>query len=100
MAKRNIGAGMVSAGFQTGSLANSTALALNSTTLLGKVFHISVETNSLRYRADGTAPTLTTGVLLATGVHWLYDVSASGIKFQRSTGTAKVSIQAYKYKGE
>jgi hypothetical protein len=103
MAKRNIPAGMVKAGFQTISLANSTALGLNTTCIVGHFFHLSVETNSCRYRADGTNPALTTGVLLATGEHWLMDLAtatAASLKFQRTTGTSKVSVMAYKYVGE
>ena len=102
MARRNTPAGMVVAGFQTLSLANSTALGLNTTCRLGKFFHVSVETNSCRYRFDGTAPALTTGVLLATGEHWLpFDCAAGTVlKFQRTTGTSKVSVMAYKNQGE
>ena len=100
MAKRSIPAGMTALGFQTISLANSTALGLNTTCIGGKFFHLSVETNSCRYRADGVSPALTTGVLLATGEHWLFDMKGSTLKFQRSTGTAKVSVMSYKYKGE
>ena len=99
MAKNNP-VGLVSVGFQTLSLSNSTASGLNSTAIVGKVFHLSVETQAARYRADGTAPALTTGVLLATGDHWIHNVAGSALKFQRSTGTSKISIQAYKYKGE
>lgn len=100
MAKRNTPAGMTALGFQTISLANSTALGLNSTCIGGKFFHLSVETNSIRYRNDGTSPALTTGVLLATGEHWLFDIKAANLKFQRTTGTAKVSLMSYKYVGE
>lgn len=100
MAKRNTPAGMVTLGFQRISLANSTALGLNTTCIVGKFFHFSVETQSVRFRSDGTAPTLTTGVLLATGEHWLFDFPAANLKFQRQTGTAIVSVEAYKYRGE
>lgn len=100
MAKRNTPAGMVSLGFQTISLANSTALGLNTTCIGGKFFHLSVETNSCRLRTDGTVPTLNTGVLLLAGEHWLLDIPGSTLKFQRQTGTSKVSIESYKYKGE
>jgi len=99
MPKRNIGAQLISAGFQTITLSNSTASGLNSTTSVGDWFHLSVETNSVRYRDDGTNPALTTGVLLLAGDHWLPDVDGANLKFQRSTGTCKLSVQAYKYKG-
>lgn len=101
MAKRNTPAGMVGLGLQTLSLANSTALGLNTTCIGGKFFHISVETNDCRYRGDGTSPALTTGVLLKKDMeHWLMDIPGSLLKFQRATGTSKVSVMAYKYKGE
>jgi len=101
MAKRNIDAGLVSAGFQTFSLSNSTASGLNTTTSQGKIFHISVETQNARFRADGSNPTVNTGVLLPTGqMHWMFDIPGSILKFQRQTGTCKISVQAYKYKGE
>ena len=96
--------GLTAVGFQALSLANSTALGLNSTCKAGRVFHLSVETNTVRYRADAsnstTAPKLTTGVLLATGMTWLLDVPPANLKFQRTTGTAKVSVMAYKYVGD
>jgi len=98
MARRNAPTIFESVGFQTISLANSTASGLNSTCTPGIWFHLSVETNDVRYRADGTAPALTTGVLLATGDHWIPDVQGSALKFQRTTGTCKLSVQAYKYK--
>ena len=101
MAKRNIPAGMVACGFQTLSLSNSTASGLNTTCIVGKFFHLSVETNDCRYRADGTSPALTTGVLLKKDLeHWLMDIPGSTLKFQRATGTTKISIMSYKYKGE
>lgn len=48
-------------------------------------------------RADNVAPTKTTGVLFAAGQTYTIDVySGSGLKFQRTTGTCKISIQAFK----
>ena len=107
MANQRIGmAGLRSVGFQTMSLANSTAVRINSTCKAASVLHISVETNACRYRADGTLPALTTGVLLAVGSHWVEgysgQVNSTGtvyMAFQRSTGTSKVSIMAYRYAG-
>jgi hypothetical protein len=107
MAIERVGvAGMTPVGFQTMSLANSTAIAINSTCKLASILHISVETQSCRYRDDNTAPTLTTGVLLDVGEHWIlgYDgsVNSTGtvkFKFQRSTGTSKVSLMAYRQPG-
>ena len=103
MAVRNIPAGLVSVGFQTISQTNSTAQGLNTTTSPGKVFLISVETQSARMRVDGTSPAGTTGVLLlTTNSPYLFEgLPGSSIKFFRATGgTSKISVQAFKYKGE
>ena len=87
---------------QTITLSNSTAIAVNSTTRGADVLHISVETNDIRYRADGTVPALTTGVLLQKDFdYWFPNYNGtSQLKFQRSTGTAKVFIQPYDYEAE
>lgn len=93
-------AGLIPVGFQTMSLANSTAVAVNTTCRGGSVLIISVETAAARYRADGTAPTKNTGVVLPIGVlHRIEFNGTSQMKFQRSTGNVKVSIMAYKYAG-
>ena len=103
-APRGLFGQLVPVAFQTSSLTNSTAVALNSTIRTGKasVLHVSVETNSVRYRCDATAPTLTTGVLLASGGdYWFWGYNRTSLfKFQRSTGTAKISIMAYKNLGD
>ena len=99
--RRTAPAGLIPAGFQTLSLANSTALGLNSTCILGKAFHLSVETQNARYRGDAVAPALTTGVLLVKDAdYWIQDIDGANLKFQRTTGTAKVSIMAYTRPGE
>lgn len=88
--------------FQVSTLSNSTAVSVNSTVRAARpdVLHISVETNSVRYRADGTNPTKTTGVLLLAGDHWFPGYNRTSLlKFQRSTGTAKISLMAYRQRG-
>jgi hypothetical protein len=87
--------------FQVMTLANSTAIAVDSTVRAAgaHLLLISVETQPARMRADGTDPTLTTGVIFEKDVlHEFtgYD-QTSQMKFQRTTGTATVSIMAYKY---
>ena len=58
MGQRTFPGLLVPVAFQTATLSNSTAVAVNSTIRGGKasVLIISVETNSVRYRDDGTAP--------------------------------------------
>lgn len=99
--RRTRPAGLVAVEFETISLTNSTAVGFNSTSKYGCVFHLSVETNDVRYRADGTDPALTTGVLLQKDAdYWWYDPDPSDLKFQRSTGSASVAVMAYKYAGD
>lgn len=90
--------------FQTASLSNSTAVAVNSTVraALPSMLLLSVETNSVRLRADGTAPTLNTGVLFtaANSPYWLPFDRTSQMKFQRLTGTCKISLMAFKNQGD
>ena len=62
--KRRAWAAMTPLALQTITCSNSTAQAVNSTTRGADVLHFSIETNDVRYRMDGTAPTLTTGVLI------------------------------------
>ena len=95
---RTAPAGMIAAGFQALSLANSTALGLNSTVQAtgASAFLLSVETQNARVRFDSTAPTLSTGVLLVKDKEYLFEgVDASSIKFQRTTGTCAISVQAF-----
>ena len=95
-------AGLIPVGFQTLSLANSTALALNSTLRGARVLDISVETNPARYRADGN-PALTTGVLLPKDIAPFRLEGYNGtalLKFQRTTGVSKVSIMGFKHPGD
>jgi len=84
------------------TLSNSTALGPNSTTQTAHALHCSVETNDVRYRSDGTDPALTTGVLLQYDYdYWFWGYNGTSLlKFQRSTGTAKVTIQPYQYEAE
>lgn len=102
MGRQRVGlAGLIPAAFQTMTLSDSTAISVDSTvrTAGAQVLDISVETNNVRYRADGTDPTLNTGVVLQKDT--LYRFSGyngtSNMAFQRTTGSATVSIMAYKH---
>jgi hypothetical protein len=99
MTTKTVLAGLLPVDFQKITLSDSTAVALNSTIRASaNVLDISVETNHARYRADGTDPTLSTGVLLPTGaLHRLEGFNRTSVlKFQRSTGSSIVSVMAYK----
>lgn len=58
---------------------------------------LSVETNNVRYRDDGIAPTSSVGTPLAAGLSaWPYSGSLSAIKFIPTTGSATVDVCFYK----
>jgi hypothetical protein len=98
--QRIVPAGLIPTSFQVSTLSNSTAVAVNSTVrAVSNVLLISVETNNARFRCDSTAPTLTTGVLmLATNSPYLFEgyTGSANWKFQRSTGSCKLSIQGFR----
>jgi len=82
------------------TLTNSTAVAINSTCQDAHAFLISVETNDARMRDDGTDPTLNTGVVFKKDLTPVLFDGYNGntnMKFQRSTGTCVVSLNAYKH---
>lgn len=87
-----------SLGFQVLTLSNSTAAGLNSTCAKARAIIFTVETNPVRLRMDGVAPTRNTGILFNTtgGPYYIDWYNGTGLKFQRTTGTSKVSIQALK----
>lgn len=93
-------AGFQPLAFQVITLSNSTAAGLNSTNLAAHRIIFTVATNPAHFRQDGTLPALTTGVALQTAT--VYDwqgmdpANNSALKFQRTTGTATISLQAYK----
>ena len=98
-------AGLVPIAFQKITLANSTAVGLNSTVkaLGGSVLRLSVETQDARFREDGTDATLTTGVALFSGVTYLWEglnATANALSFQRATGTSTINIMSYKHTGD
>lgn len=97
---RNVPAGLIAVGFQTISCANSTAIALTSTAAKNATcMLLSVETNNARVRMDGTAPALTTGVLLLQDIYYFdaLPTPATTVKFQRQTGTSKISVQLFRH---
>lgn len=100
--KRTVLAGLIPVGFQTISLSDSTAIGLNSTTRPSHVFDVSIETNNARYRADGTDPTLTTGVILFSGTTYRFEGfnNTSLLTFQRSTGVSLLHVMSYRHPGD
>lgn len=101
MALKNVPPGIVSLGYQK-ITTNSTATTLNSTCGAGKVFLISVETQSLRLTFDGTVPAASTGILLlaTNSPYWFRDIRGTDIKLKGAAVGSVVQIQAWKYRGE
>ena len=56
---------------------------------------ITPETQAVRWRDDGVAPTASVGMPLAAGVTLQYDGDLSGIKFIEQTSGAKLNITYY-----
>ena len=56
---------------------------------------ITAETQGVRWRDDGTAPTATVGMPLAAGVTLQYDGDLTQIKFIEQVGGAKINISYY-----
>lgn len=83
--------GLIPQGFQQ-LTTNSTAASLNSTVRLAHVLDVSVLTANVRMRADGTAPTATTGVLLFANNHYRFEGfnGTANLKFVKATSTAGV----------
>ncbi len=56
---------------------------------------ITPDTNGVRWRDDGTAPTASIGMPLAAGVTLQYDGDLSKIKFIESTASAVLNVSYY-----
>lgn len=56
---------------------------------------ITPETQAIRWRDDGTAPTASVGMPLAAGVTLQYDGDLSKIRFIEQTASAKINISYY-----
>lgn len=60
-----------------------------------KIAIITPETQAVRWRDDGVAPTASVGMPLAAGVTLQYDGDLSKIKFIEQTASAKLNITYY-----
>jgi len=56
---------------------------------------ITAETQGVRWRDDGTAPTASVGMPLAAGATIQYDGDLRKIKFIEQTASAKINISYY-----
>jgi len=56
---------------------------------------ITAETQGVRWRDDGVAPTASVGMPLAAGVTLQYDGDLTGIRFIEQTASAKLNVSYY-----
>lgn len=77
---------------QITSLSAATALTIPAGTSYAV---IQPETQAVRWRDDGTDPSATVGMQLATGSELTYDGQLSRIKFIETTASAKLNISYY-----
>lgn len=86
---------------QITSLSSSTGLTLPATDPNGlnctPAFALIIaETQGVRWRDDGVAPTTTVGMPLAVGIPLQYDGDLSKIRFIEQTAGAKLNISYYR----
>ncbi len=56
---------------------------------------IQAETQAVRWRDDGTAPTSSVGMTIAAGGELRYDGTLTAIKFIEATASAKLNVSYY-----
>jgi hypothetical protein len=59
------------------------------------IAYIVAETQDVRWRDDGTAPTASVGTPLAAGVPFPYDGDLTKIRFIEQTASAKLNVTYY-----
>lgn len=85
---------------QITSLSSSTGLTIPATDAFGNNIKplmalITPETQGVRWRDDGVAPTASVGMPLAAGVTLSYDGDLSKLRFIEQTASAKLNISYY-----
>ena len=78
---------------QITSLAAAAALTVPTGARLAVIV---AETQAVRWRDDGTDPTSSVGMPLATGVQFTYPGDLAAIKFIEQTASAKLNVSYYK----
>lgn len=74
-------------------LASSTSLAVPTG---ATVAFITSESQAVRYRDDGVAPTASTGQPLSVGAQLIYSGSLAAIRFIQQSATATLDVTYYK----
>lgn len=73
----------------------SLSSAVGLTSQLGQRVLIQVETQAVRWRDDGTAPTATVGMRIAAGGELDYDGDLSKIKLIEELASATLNVSYY-----
>lgn len=68
---------------------------LNGLSCKPSIALIVAESTAVRWRDDGTAPTSTVGMPLATGVTLQYDGDLSAIRFIEQSASSKLNVTYY-----
>ena len=77
---------------QITSLSASTALTVPTGTTMALIV---AETQAVRWRDDGTAPTASVGMPLAVGTSLSYDGDLKAVRFIEQTASAKLNVSYY-----
>ena len=77
---------------QITSLSASTALTVPVGATMAL---ITPETQAIRWRDDGTAPTASVGMPIAVGAYFTYDGDLKSIRFIEQTASAKINVSYY-----
>jgi len=77
---------------QITSLSASAALTVPTGATLALIV---AETQAVRWRDDGTAPTASVGMPLATGVSLSYDGDLTAVRFIQQTASATLNVSYY-----
>ncbi len=73
----------------------SSAIALSSIPEKARLVYIQAETQSIRWRDDGTSPTASVGNLIQAGDTIEYDGDISQVKIIETTTSAKANLAYY-----
>lgn len=79
---------------QITSLSTATNLTLPATP--AKIIEVCVETSAVRYRDDGTAPTASVGVPVASGTCFQYAGNLQAIQFIQQSSGAVLDVAYYR----
>ena len=81
---------------QISSPATATGLTLPAAGSPAKIVEICVETQAIRYRDDGTAPTSMIGIPVAVGTCFQYSGNLAAIQFIQQASGAVIDVAYYR----